>query len=319
MSHAQNKPEPKDWQPTASLATLKKRAQIIQSIRAFFADRSILEVETPLLGEAPVTDPYIESIQAENGWLQTSPEYAMKRLLAAHQTDIFQISKAFRKEEQGRQHHTEFTLLEWYRTNFNHHQLMDELDLLLQQILSLPPATRLSYQQVFEQTLSINPLTCSMNALRRCAASFNIEQPFAEATRDDWLRLLFHHQIEPTFSTTQTTFIDDYPSSQAALAKINLSQPHTAARFEVYVGNIELANGFDELTDPTVQMERFKQNNQQRAYQGAKTMPIDHKLLAALKAGLPNCSGVALGVDRLIMIALAQNHINSVTSFPPCY
>ncbi len=316
MSLALNKHH--DWHPTASLATLKQRAQLIQTIRTFFIDQSVLEVETPLLGQYPVTDPYIESIKTTSGWLQTSPEYAMKRLLAAYQTDIFQLCKAFRQEESGNQHHPEFTLLEWYRTGFDHHQLMNEVDVLLQQLLNMPTATKHSYQHIFEEILSINPLTSTVDELQQCAKKHHIEQPFSDPNRDDWLMLLFHHLIEPTFTATRATFIYDYPSTQAALAKINEYNPKTAARFEVYVGNIELANGFHELTDAATQKARFMQNNQRRTQQGASSMPIDDNLLSALQHGLPSCSGVALGIDRLLMVALSQSNINSVTSFPPC-
>lgn len=305
-----------DWRPTASLDSLKKRAAIIAQVRQFFATRNITEVETPLLCQSTATDPFIQSIKTTNHrYLQTSPEYAMKRLLAAGSGDIFQICKAFRCEENGRFHNSEFTMLEWYRLGFDHHALMDEMDLLLQLILNRGKAHRYSYQDLFEQFLSINPHIVDAKTLEQCAREQGVGQieGIDKSDGNVWLQLLMSDVIEPKL--TGINFVYDYPASQAALSKIRSVNPPVAERFEVYIDGIELANGFHELTNADEQQRRFEKDLKARKEAGYDCLPIDYALLSALRHGLPECAGVALGIDRLIMVALGEKSISSVISF----
>jgi len=302
-----------NWQPSASIENLKKRAQIIAQIRDFFAARRVLEVETPLLSSATVTDVNLHSLKTHcknlgDLYLQTSPEYAMKRLLAADSGSIYQICKAFRDDESGRLHNPEFTILEWYRVGFNHHQLMDEMDKLLQLILSGARATRYSYQEIFEKFLQVNPHKADIKVLQKCAHEHGIDVEVDD--KDTWLQLLMSEIIEPKLKAT--VFVYDYPASQAALAKIRKAKFPVAERFEVYVDGIELANGFHELQDAREQRQRFLHDLKKREKLGYPKIPIDENFLASLEHGLPACAGVALGIDRLIMLALDANHIDQV-------
>lgn len=319
------------WHPTATLSTLKKRAEIIQQIRHFFATRNVLEVDTPLLSPATVTDPYVIGIPAifqqndsseQTLYLQTSPEYAMKRLLAAGYGSIFQICKAFRQGDLGKVHNPEFTMLEWYRLDYNHWDLMNEMDELLQTILKTLPAERFSYAQLFKKFLEINPHTATIEELIQCAHDQQIQFVTGDknlsqtAERNMWLALLLTHCIEPKIGQEQPVFLYDFPVTQAALANIRYEEiPPVASRFEVYFKGLELANGFHELQNAIEQRKRFEADNLFRAENNIVKAEIDENFLAALDAGLPNCSGVALGVDRLIMIALNAKSINEVMSF----
>lgn len=310
------------WQPSAPLNNLKIRAKIIKQIRDFFFAKNILEVETPLLCHTSVTDPYIQSIPAffqahpqENEikyYLQTSPEYAMKRLLAAQSGPIFQITKAFRQGEVGRFHNPEFTMLEWYRPGFDHHHLMDEMDELLQLILKKNPAERKTYAELFQSFFKINPHEAQVEQLKNIADDFNLQVEGDIQDKDTWLNLLMSYQIEPQLGQDKPCFVYDFPASQAALAKII---DGVAARFEVYVNGIELANGFYELQDAKEQRKRFENNLLERKKLGLPDLRIDENFLAALESGLPNCAGVALGIDRLIMIAADATRIGDVISF----
>ncbi len=310
MSHVQN-----NWRPTARIAHLKKRAEIIKTIRKFFDDRGLFEVETPIMASHTITDPFIQAItanhQQQQYYLQTSPEYFMKRLLAADSGDIYQISKCFREDETGQLHNPEFTLLEWYRVDFDHQQLMDEVDDLLQAILPCQKAQRLSYQHIFLQTIDLDPLTATIKELK--SAAKHIDCPDMGNDKDAWLQILFSEMIEPTLQ--QTTFIYDYPASQAALAQLSPNDNRVAERFEVYSNGIELANGFHELTDYQQQLIRFEHDNNIRQQHQRPTQQIDPQFIAALTHGLPKCAGVALGIDRLIMLALKQHDIASGLSF----
>lgn len=313
------------WQPSASISNLKQRALILKTIREFFAAHDVMEVETPLMCHTSVTDPFIQSIPAlfqahptaeeQRYYLQTSPEYAMKRLLAAGSGPIYQISKAFRQGEIGHIHNPEFTMLEWYRPDFDHHQLMDEMDNLLQRILQTPPAERISYANLFQTHLQINPHHTSVDELARCANKLNIDVASNINDIDTWLMLLLSHYIEPEMGKNRPCFLYDFPISQAALAKVQPGNPPVAARFEVYYKGVELANGFYELQSAEEQRKRFEQNVSERKIQQLTDMPIDEYLLAALTHGLPNCSGVALGIDRLIMLAGQHDCIQNVISF----
>lgn len=304
-----------NWRPTASIEALKARAEVIAKIRHFFATRDILEVETPLLCSTSVTDPYINSIQADDGYLQTSPEYAMKRLLAAGSGSIYQICKAFRKGDRGHQHNPEFSMLEWYHVGFNHHQLMDEMDDLLQSVLNVGLAERVSYQQLFEKHLALNPHTASCEQLSAIASQhhLSIQADITDCTT--WLQLLMSHCIEPHIGKQVPVFIYDFPLAQAMLAQITPGMPPTAARFEVYYQGMELANGFHELQNAGEQRRRFTDNIALRKAAGLSEMTIDEKFLAALNHGLPDCAGVALGLDRLVMLATGCGKISEVLSF----
>ncbi len=316
-----------NWQPTASIEQLKSRAKVIQTIRQFFANRDVLEVDTPAMSHATVTDIHLHTFQTEfvgpgyaDGrklYFMTSPEFHMKRLLAAGSGCIYQICKSFRNEENGRYHNPEFTMLEWYRVGFDHHQLMDEMDELLQLVLGCGDAQRMSYQQAFLTVLGVCPLEASMTELKRVAAELglsDIAEP--EQDRDTLLQLLFSIGVEGKIGQDVPAFVFDFPASQAALAKINPQNPRVADRFEVYFKGIELANGFHELDNPAEQLKRFEEDNLKREEMGLAPQPIDHHLIEALKAGLPDCAGVALGIDRLIMLSLGCDHIDQVTAFP---
>jgi lysyl-tRNA synthetase class 2 len=318
----------KDWKPSATVDCLKQRAQLIDKIRNFFKARDVIEVETPLLCSSTATDPFIHSFetsliepgsnQGKKLYLQTSPEFLMKRLLAAGMGSIYQICKAFRNEEFGRLHNPEFTILEWYRLNFDHHQLMNEVDCFLQEILSTARAQRMSYDQLFLESLQIRPHTASITELRECGANHGLtiqDAESADLTRDDWLQLLMTHFIEPHLGFEAPVFIYDFPESQAALAKIRHENPPVAERFEVYIKGLEIANGYHELCEPQEQQSRFEADNRKRQQLGHSQIPIDHQLIAALQHGLPTCAGIALGIDRLIMLALERSHIEDVIAF----
>lgn len=315
-----------NWKPSASLSNLKARAQLLSSIRTFFAEREVLEVDTPALSHHGVTDRYMRSMTVDvgfsdtshfdKGFLQTSPEYAMKRLLAAGYGSMYQICKAFRQDEVGAKHNPEFSMLEWYRLDFDHVQLMDEVYGLVTQVLGPKQRWDLSYQQVFIEFLDIDPLAISDEVLEWFARS-NLGLLPEDLERDDYLSLLFEDKIEPQLGLNDSVcFIYDYPASQAALARISESDPRVAHRFELYIEGIELANGFYELADSQQQLERFKADNRWRADNKLPEIEIDQHFIEALEHGLPECSGVALGLDRLLMIKLASNNIGDVIAFP---
>ncbi|GAA0374601.1 elongation factor P--(R)-beta-lysine ligase [Bowmanella denitrificans] len=319
-------PSSVSWRPTASIDILQKRAELMAAVRLFFARRGVWEVETPCLSSATVTDEHLQGFSTEfvgpgaaqgrTLYLQTSPEYAMKRLLAAGSGAIFQICKAYRNEESGRWHNPEFTMLEWYRPGFDHFDLMQELDELVQLICSTEPAERVSYQQVFMQHVKLDPLSCHLAELRQAAAQLGHgELADNETDRDVLLQLLFCDAVEPQIGQQRPCFVYDFPASQAALAKLNPDDPRAAQRFELYFRNLELANGFHELDDAGEQKARFEQDNLKRRSQGKQEKPIDPMLLQALEAGIPSCAGVAVGLDRLFMLALAQSSISDVLSF----
>lgn len=312
------------WKPSAEIKHLLKRAKIIAEIRKFFTERGLLEVETPVLSEFGVTDLHLSTFntefiapfgeQSKTLWLSTSPEYHMKRLLAAGSGPIFQIGKVFRNEEAGSRHNPEFTMLEWYRPHFNMHRLINEVDDLLQQILDCEPAESLSYQFVFQEYVGLDPLSASRQELVEAARKHNFMAEDDE-DRDTLLQFLFSEVVEPQIGQTKPVAVYHFPSSQAALAQVSPEDQRVAERFEFYYKGLELANGFHELTDAREQQRRFEQDNRQREKNGLPTRALDERFLAALQAGMPNTSGVALGVDRLIMIALGCSQIREVISF----
>lgn len=317
-------PKTVSWQPSASIKNLLARAKIIAEIRRFFTDRGLLEVETPVLSEFGVTDLHLSTFstefiaplneQSKTLWLSTSPEYHMKRLLAAGSGPIFQISKVFRNEEAGNRHNPEFTMLEWYRPHFDMYRLINEVDDLLQQILDCKPAESMSYQFVFQEYVGLDPLSASRKELVEAAHQHHFMAEEDE-DRDTLLQFLFSAVVEPKIGQDAPVAIYHFPSSQAALAQLSPEDQRVAERFEFYYKGLELANGFHELTDAGEQRRRFEQDNRQREKMGLPERAIDERLLSALQAGIPNTSGVALGVDRLIMIALNTLSIKDVLSF----
>ncbi len=315
-----------DWRPTAAFAQLRERARILAGIRAFFVARGLLEVETPYLSAAGTTDPQIESFATEYTgpgaargcrlFLHTSPEFPMKRLVAAGSGPIFQLARVFRNGEAGRRHNPEFTLLEWYRPGFDLDALMEEVAALVQAMLGERPVRKVSYQEAFVQSLGIEPHRATAAELRSAAAAAGLGEVPGLEGRDDWLSLLLTHVIEPGFPADTLTFLYDYPASQAALARVRLGDPPLAERFELYVGSVELANGFHELADAAEQERRFAAEREARRRDGQVDVSTDERLLAALAAGLPDCCGVALGIDRLVMLALGVDSIDQVLAFP---
>ena len=288
----------------------------------------MLEVDTPACSAFAVTDSALCSLTtrytgpgAASGrklYLHTSPEFPMKRLLAADSGPIYQICKVFRDGEAGRIHNPEFTLLEWYRPGFNHHQLMDEVERLIQAVLPSPgPVLRVSYAELFQSHLGIDPHNSSADQLRLCALGQQIPgaDSLALSTADAWLDLLLTHCIEPRLEQG-LCFVYDYPATQASLAKIRQGDPAVAERFELYLDGLEIANGFHELSDAAEQRSRFEQELLRCQDEGCPQVPMDEYLLQALDAGLPDCSGVALGIDRLLMRIMGVDNINEVLTFP---
>jgi len=311
-----------DWQPSATLSVLQLRARVLAQVREFFRQRQVLEVETPLLWPTTATDLHIDSILVTDGvdpevgslFLQTSPEFAMKKLLAAGSGSIFQLGKAFRRGERSRRHHPEFTLLEWYRVGFDDHRLMDEISELVGSLTGRPAPLRLSYREVFEQHLALDPHRCQFEELLAVARQHIDFQP-AGYSRDDLLHLLLAEVIEPAM--TSDYFIYDFPVSMAALARIvpDSRGVPVAKRFELFLAGMEIANGYWELTDAAEQRVRFVADLDQRRALGRELLPVDEQLLAALQAGLPDCAGVALGLDRLLMVMCDAGSIDEVLAF----
>jgi len=318
------------WQPTANLSLIKQRAVLLASIREFFKQQSVLEIETPLLCQHAATSLHIDPIGASGRFLQTSPEYAMKRLLSAGSGDIFQLCKAFRGSEIGNLHNPEFTILEWYRVGFNHHQLITDVDNLLNNILSdvniRYKINKISYREIFIKYLKLDPVLSSLSELKKLVINnielseqFKISINKDNFTKKDCQELLFSNCIEPKISKNHTIwFIYDYPVEQAELSNITTDQDGAkiAERFEVYVNGVEIANGYHELLDATLQKNRFLENQQMRQKLGKPHLEIDPYLIEALHFGMPNCSGVALGVDRLLMIKTQAKSIRDVLCFP---
>lgn len=315
-----------DWRPSASIETLQQRAKVIRQIRQFFYKRDVMEVDTPALSHASVTDLHLRAFSTQFNdpgspltstlYLQTSPEFAMKRLLCAGSGAIFQLSKAFRNEEAGRWHNPEFTMLEWYRPGFDHFMLMDEIDDLVGAILGTEKAQRLTYQQAFMQVLTCDPIVADLAELQLlCADLGYAELASKEEDKDVLLNLLFSQHVEPAISQHLPCFVYDFPASQAALARLNPANFLVAERFELYYRGVELANGFHELSEVKEQRRRFESDNGKRQQAGLPMIVLDELFLAALEHGLPPCAGVALGVDRLLMLALGCKQISEVLAF----
>jgi lysyl-tRNA synthetase class 2 len=297
---------------------------MLQTSRTFFQERGVLEVETPILSAAAVSDPQIESLSAQiagvagRRYLCTSPEYAMKRLLAAGSGHIYQVCKVFRDEERGRWHNPEFTLIEWYRLGFDDVALMDEVELLVRRLLAphrtVNQAERLSYQAALQRHAGIDPYRSSDEELLAAAARHDVRCD-GELDRDAKLDLLMALIVGPRLGRKQPCFVHDYPASQAALARLKPGTPPVAARFELYVDGLELANGFHELVHPQEQRARFVKDLALRGARAQVQPPLDENLLAALDSGLPDCAGVALGFDRLVAIALGCDRLADAMAF----
>jgi lysyl-tRNA synthetase class 2 len=325
-----------DFLPTAPWRNLRLRADLLTRLRQFFNERGFLEVETPLLSADIVVDRHLDPFgtilaadtrRPEAGrrlWLQTSPEFGMKRLLAAATGDpdapraIYQVTRSFRNGEQGDLHNPEFTIVEWYRIDDDYNGAMGLTDQLCQALLGLEPAERLSYAQAFQRHAGFNPHTSSLAELADAARSHGVAIPesFAEADRNTWLNLLLAALVEPHLGQTVPTLLCDYPASQAALARVSPGAAPVAERFELYVRGIELANGYHELLDADVLSARMAQANIDREADGKSPLPIDNRLLSAMRAGLPPCCGVALGFDRLVLLAAGAQRLSDVMAFP---
>lgn len=313
-----------DFKPSTSLEALKARAALYQKIRQFFAERGVLEVETPILSQAAVTDVHLASIsvnrhlngQLQTGYLQTSPEFAMKRLVASDVGAIYQICKVFRDDEHGRKHNSEFSMLEWYRPQFNLLQLMQEVADLLSAVFGHPVEPKiLTYKQAFLHRLDINPLTADLKSLKDTAGRVGLNIDLGE-DRLAWLDLLFSHFVEPTLGAEYPVYLTDFPAEMASLAKVKLDEDgnRVAARFELYIDGLELANAYDELADAAEQARRFEADNLERQNRGLAVVPVDKNLLAALEQ-FPECAGIALGLDRLLMVLMNTRRIDKVIGF----
>jgi lysyl-tRNA synthetase class 2 len=319
-----------DWRPNAALDVLKIRATLLARIRSWFGQQAVLEVDTPLLSRFASSDPALESFSAcYRGpgsrddipfYLHTSPEFFMKRLLAAGSGSIYQLAHVFRNGEYGRRHNPEFMMLEWYRPGLDMHALMDEIDALLaytlEGLLDYRPARRISYREWFGTFTGLDPWSDNVQAFREFAAQklASVPDHMDEEELNPWLDLIITHWIEPQLRD-RALFVYDYPVSQAALARIRHDDVPVAERFELYLNGVELANGFHELADAGEQAERFESENIRRQQTGKKMVPIDEHFIAALRAGLPECSGVALGFDRLLMVAAGLPDVASAMPF----
>lgn len=307
-----------DWPPSASLDALIERAKLNSEIRAFFAERAVLEVETPLLATYSVSDPHIESIRSDDGrYLQTSPEFAMKRLLAAGSGCIYQLCKAFRAGDSGKRHNNEFSMLEWYRLAIDEHALMAEVETLLKQLLCIDnmAVEKLTYGALFLQFLDLDIQQCTVSDLQAAVFKAGIELSAPLQNKDDLLDLLFSFCIQPHLQ--QLSFVYDYPASQAALSRLGKNdkgQP-IARRFECFFQGLELANGYCELTDAEQYCSRHASDLALRAQSGQVQPALDTRFVAAMKAGLPDCAGVAMGLDRILMLRLGVEDIAEVLAF----
>jgi elongation factor P--(R)-beta-lysine ligase len=313
-----------------NIDALRLRARLYATIRAFFAERHVLEVETPILSVAGNTDPNIQSFSLQfsgrtdgaprTRWLRTSPEFPMKRLLAAGVGDCYELGRVFRDGEAGGRHNPEFTMLEWYRVGWDHLRLIDETVALLQASLVLvgrdARVVRSTYRDLYRERLGIDPFLDDEAAL--CAALGDIRIDAEGLTRDDWLDLLMTHRLQPNFAEDEIRVVADYPSTQCALARVRLGvagDPPVAERFELYLGPLELANGYHELADAEEQRARFLRDQEVRRSRGEVLPPLDEALIDALRQGFPACAGVALGIERLLMAMLGTTRIADVLAF----
>lgn len=316
------------WRPTCSPEQLRLRAALLATIRQFFAEKSVLEVETPLLSHSIGTDPQLAFFTTDyclpplqqTLFLQTSPEFAMKRLLAAGSGSIYQISKAFRNGESGRFHNPEFTLLEWYRVGFSLPQLMDEVDELISRLFNQRPllkTQRVSYQQVFSTFTGLDPLVFSYQNYCVFAKQNQIPEAIAICGHDHalWLDFIFSHKVQAHLGNNALCMVYGYPACQSSLARINEQCPEITDRVELFIDGVELGNGYYELTDANEQSRRFDKERAIRQQQKQPVSVLNQHLIAALESGLPTCSGIAIGLDRLLMLLSNSSSIDDVLSF----
>jgi elongation factor P--(R)-beta-lysine ligase len=321
-----------DWRPCASLDTLRLRARLYAALRGFFAERGVLEVETPVLSIAGNTDPNIRSFWLDfsgrtdglprRRWLRTSPEFPLKRLLAAGIGDCYELGRVFRDGEAGGRHNPEFTMLEWYRLGWDHRRIAEETAEVVRTALALVErdarVQRVAYRDLYRERLGVDPMCDDARTLRAALGEVEIDPD--GLTREDWLDLLMTHRLQPRFDADTLLIVEDYPAAQCALARLSERSDadgvHTVAeRFELYLGPLELANGYHELTDADEQRARFQRDVALRKARGEPSPPLDEGLLTALAHGLPPCAGVALGVDRLLMAMLGTSRIADTLAF----
>ncbi len=312
------------WQPSASIDAIQQRARLSKTIRHFFASRKVMEVFTPVVVKSGVSDPHLDSFELKHsaGFLRTSPEYAMKRMLAAGSGDIYELGQVFRQGEAGRWHNPEFTMLEWYRIGWSYQQLIDEvIELLIAcspDLIALWPVRKITYAELSQQVLGLNIADTNKSHLLDLARSHGWHAQSDETTLSILLDFIFSHLLQPALAPQTINVIRDFPVCQAALARIRNDhddkQP-VAERFEVFLGQMELANGYQELTDPNEQMQRFIEDQRQREILNKQSIQADKKLLAALRNGLPFCAGVALGIDRMLKVLIDVASIDSTQAF----
>ncbi len=318
-----------DWRPTANAGALQLRARLNAAVRGFFAKRGVLEVETPVFSRGGNTEPNIAPFQLEfsgrtdgaprTRWLRTSPEYALKRLLAAGTGDCYELGRVFRDGEAGGRHNPEFTMLEWYRVGWDHRRLAEETAEVVRAALALvgrdAQLEQVSYRDLYRDRLGVDPFLASDDELRAALGDVVVDPQ--GLVRDDWLDLLMTHRLQPAFDPALMLSVHDWPSTQCALARLRRGDDGIAVaeRFELYLGPVELANGYHELTNATEQRARFERDLAVRGGRGAPQPPLDEAFLAALAHGLPGCAGVALGVDRLLMAMLGTDRIADVLAF----
>ncbi len=310
------------FRPSASWEVLRRRAELLTELRSFFAGRGFLEVETPLLCRDSVVDLHIDPFAVEvsqppgeTWWLQTSPEFCMKRMLAAGATAIYQVTRAFRQGEIGRWHNPEFTMIEWYRCGDDMRAGMALLAELAQALLSADSVLQIEYAELFRQGTGIDPLDATDEALRDAARCHGLDST-SESTRDDCLDFLFATRVVPSLPREVPAIVYYYPASQAALSRLDPRDDRRAERFELFFRGVELANGYHELTDAAEWRHRARAANRRRASRGQREIPVDSALLSAMESGLPAGSGTALGFDRLVMTALGRQSLSEVMAFP---
>lgn len=317
----------RNWQPSAAMPVLRARAELLDRCRRFFSARGVLEVVTPSLSRCAGTEPNIVSLEVSSSlmpqrqlYLHSSPEFPMKRLLAAGAGAIYQICTVYRDCDHGRQHRPEFSMLEWYRPGWDYRQLMQEVEALINTVMEPecpPPGDQLDYRQLYRQYAGLDPFSCDATVCRNCCAEHSVTPPDSMNDElDPWLDLIMSTIVAAGLPQDRLTFIYDYPPSQAALARTREREGTLVAeRFEAYWGAMELANGFQELTDAGEQVARFTHENELRQMKGLPMMPIDDCLLQALESGMPDCAGVALGMDRLLMLVTGKQDIAEVITF----
>lgn len=309
-----------DWRPSAPVEVLNLRSRLFAQARRFFAERGVMEVDTPVLGTSTALDVHLSSVEtrlagAGRFYLQTSPESAMKRLLAAGSGSIYQFARCFRDGEAGRLHNPEFVMLEWYRVGVDLATLMDEVESLVSTLLGggASPAGRLSYREAFERHAGIDPFAASDDEVEALCRRLGFSGPLKDRT--EGLDLILSRRVQPAMKSRRT-FLFDFPPAQAAMAKVRPEVPPVASRFEFYVEGVEIANGYDELDDPVEQSRRMAAHAELRRNSGLPVPPVDQHLVDALDQGLPPCCGVALGFDRLVMLAAGLNDVRAVMPFP---